>query len=162
MIRKIPEDTYYFHFYNANPKGRRESDCCIRAISLALDCTWDEALQKLVDIAIKYKYSPESRACVDRCLKANGYTKCPQPKWSSGCKVNGKDFILGLNLACPELNIVICNIGPHHISVIKDGRFCDTWNPSDHTVGNFWIKNEEIETAANLSLFNTMKTKTDK
>lgn len=129
---------------------------------MALDCTWDEALQKLVDIAIKYKYSPESRACVDRCLKANGYTKCPQPKWSSGCKVNGKDFILGLNLACPELNIVICNIGPHHISVIKDGRFCDTWNPSDHTVGNFWIKNEEIETAANLSLFNTMKTKTDK
>lgn len=56
MIRKIPEDTYYFHFYNANPKGRRESDCCI--------------------------------------------------------------------------------------SVIKDDRFWDTWDPSDYTVGNFWIKEE--------------------
>lgn len=27
MIKNIPKDTKYFHYYNANPKGIRAGDC---------------------------------------------------------------------------------------------------------------------------------------
>ena len=55
MIRKIPNDTKSFHFYNANPKNLRTGDCVIRAISLATACSWEATYQNLFDIAMQTK-----------------------------------------------------------------------------------------------------------
>ena len=39
-----------FHFYNANPSGKRTTDCVIRAISTATDQTWEETFNGLAQL----------------------------------------------------------------------------------------------------------------
>lgn len=134
MIKKIPKDTNYFHYYNANPKGIRAGDCAIRALSLALNQTWEDTLQGLTDVALKCKRSPTEIVTIAKYLNQKGWRKELQPKHIDGTKYTGKQFID----ARLKPAVIICKIGPHHISVIHGGRFYDTWDPSDYTVGNYW------------------------
>lgn len=139
MIKKIPEDTKYFHYYNANPKGIRAGDCAIRALSLALNQTWEDTLQGLTDVALKCKRSPTEIVTIAKYLNQKGWRKESQPKHLDGTKYTGKQFID----ARLKPAVIICNIGPQHISVIYGDRFYDTWDPSDYTVGNYWWFNAQ-------------------
>lgn len=134
MIKKIPEDTKYFHYYNSNPKGIRAGDCAIRALSLALNQTWEDTLQGLTEVALKCKRSPTETTTIAKYLNKKGWRKELQPKHLDATKYTGKQFID----ARLKNSVIICKIGPHHISVIYGGRFYDTWDPSDYTVGNYW------------------------
>lgn len=134
MIKKIPQDTKYFHYYNANPKGIRAGDCAIRALSLALNQTWEDTLQGLTEVALKCKRSPTDLATIAKYLNQKGWRKELQPKHLDGTKYTGKQFID----ARLKGSVIICKICPHHISVIYGGRFYDTWDPSDYVVGNYW------------------------
>lgn len=139
MIRNIPKDTKYFHYYNANPKGIRAGDCAIRALSLALNQTWEDTLQGLTAVALKCKRSPTETTTIAKYLNQKGWRKELQPKHLDGTMYTGKQFI-DARLKNP---VIICKIGPHHISVIYGGRFYDTWDPSDYTVGNYWWFNAQ-------------------
>ena len=44
MKTKKYKDTKYVHFHNANPNNKRTGDCVIRALSVAMDKTWDDVL----------------------------------------------------------------------------------------------------------------------
>lgn len=134
MIKKIPQDTKYFHYYNANPKGIRAGDCAIRALSLALNQTWEDTLQGLTEVALKCKRNPTELATIAKYLNQKGWRKELQPKHLDGTKYTGKQFID----ARLKGSVIICKIRPHHISVIYGGRFYDTWDPSDYVVGNYW------------------------
>ncbi len=134
MIKNIPKDTKYFHYYNANPKGIRAGDCAIRALSLALNQTWEDTLQGLTELALKCKRSPTETTTIAKYLNKKGWRKELQPKHLDAIKYTGKQFID----ARLKNSVIICKIGPHHISVIYGGRFYDTWDPSDYTVGNYW------------------------
>lgn len=68
MIRTIPKDTKYFHYYNSNPKGIRAGDCAIRALSLALNQTWEDTLQELTQVALKCKRGPTETATIAKYL----------------------------------------------------------------------------------------------
>ena len=139
MIRKIPEDTKYFHYYNSNPKGIRAGDCAIRALSLALNQTWEDTLQGLTEVALKCKRSPTEIDTIAKYLNQKGWRKEPQPKHLDGTKYTGRQFID----ARLKSSVIICNIGPHHMSVIYGGKFYDTWDPSDYTIGNYWWFNAQ-------------------
>lgn len=139
MIKKIPEDTKYFHYYNSNPKGIRAGDCAIRALSLALNQTWEDTLQGLTEVALKCKRSPTETTTIAKYLNKKGWKKELQPKHLDATKYTGKQFID----ARLKNSVIICKIGPHHISVIYGGRFYDTWDPSDYTVGNYWWFNAQ-------------------
>ena len=49
MTRKLPKDTEYFHYNNANPKNKHTGDCVIRAISLALDKRYKDVLMEMAE-----------------------------------------------------------------------------------------------------------------
>lgn len=60
---RIPDDTDYFRYFNANPKGKLTRDCMLRAVAAACGISWDEALDKLaqydgdvVNTAVKLKH----------------------------------------------------------------------------------------------------------
>lgn len=139
VIKNIPKDTRYFHYYNANPKGIRAADCAIRALSLALNQTWEDTLQGLTEVALKCKRDPTETDTIAKYLNQKGWIKEPQPKHLDGTKYTGKQFID----ARLESRVIICNIGAQHMSVITGGKFYDTWDPSDYTVGNYWSFNEQ-------------------
>lgn len=79
MSKQLDLDTNTFVFYNANPKNIIVGDCSIRTVSKALNISWDESLQQLVDIAMIQKRSPGSREVLNQLLELHGFVKMKQP-----------------------------------------------------------------------------------
>lgn len=148
MLKKIPRNTPTFCFYNANPKGKRASDCVIRAISHATGKDWDSILDDLVALSHRYKIMPNEKACYNKYLEALGFTKEKQPKKYDNTKYTGKEFCSLLTkryIDSGKAFSVIAHIGGHHLVSIQvdkesDGyKIFDIWNSSDGTIGNYWV-----------------------
>lgn len=133
-IRKIPENTKSFKFYNANPKNRRTSDCVIRAICTATNQSWDDVAKGLFEYVLKHKVSMESTECYSKYLADNGWVKQKQPRKVDGTKYTGVEFVRKFKCVC------VAHIGGNHIVCIKDGKVYDTWDSTDGCIGNYWIK----------------------
>ena len=148
--RKYP-DTRFFHFHNANPKGKITTDCAIRALSTALGQSYEQTLMEMAELSAKTGYMLDVKKGIERYLKSKGWVKCKQPKKSDGTKYTGKEFCdilthpiyseeLNLTDKSFEMNRVIANIGAHHIVAIMSGQIWDTWNSGDSSIGIVWVK----------------------
>ena len=149
MARKQPEDTNYFQFHNANPKNRHTDDCLLRALSVALNKSWDDVLDGLVAIAHKKKTIPGVQSVYEKYLQDNGFTTVRQPKYVNGRKYTGKEFCELLNDAGIE-NPVLANIGASHITVFMDEdmgcehRCWDIWDCTNHKIGKVYMRKEDL------------------
>lgn len=131
---KIVPDTDTFHFYNANPKNRRTTDCVVRAIATATGQTWDETLVGLTETALEHKQMVSDPACYGKYLESMGWTKNKQPRKPDGKKYTGKEFVKLFR------GTAVANIGGGHVACIKDGKVWDTWNSTGGSIGNYWSK----------------------
>ena len=134
--QKYP-DTKSFHYYNANPKNRITGDCVIRALSVAMDKSWDEVMTDLCAYAIKTKYAPLNPECYGRYLEDNGWRKTKQPRKDDNTKYTGEEFVKYRK--SKDIRYV-AHIGTHHIVAIKDGKVWDTWDGTDGAIGVYWSK----------------------
>lgn len=146
---KIPKDTKYFHYFNENPKNRKTGDCVIRALTSALQLPYWDILDGLVDTTKKYGYEVTTVENFDRYLKVYRFLKQKQLRKSDNTKYTGKEFAdyLTDNLYIMNGYPVIANIGGHHTTVFvadEDGvvKCQDIWDPTDFTVGNYWVKSK--------------------
>lgn len=141
-LKKIIKDTPYFKFHNANPKDRRTSDCVVRSISLATGISWEETLRNLTELAIKHSLMPSDPKLYSRYLSSLGWTKRPAPRKPDNRKYRGREWVE----FCRKQNSIlypatqIAHIGGNHIVCIKDFRIHDTWDSTNGSIGNFWIK----------------------
>lgn len=145
---KIPEDTHYFKYYNANPKNKHTTDCVIRAICTALNQNYETTLQELVKMQLKTGYDISDAKCFGKYLELKGWTKQKQPRKPDNTKYTGKEMCSILN--CDILAVgksIIANIGGHHIVCIKEteglhGSFkiFDIWDSTNGCIGNYWIR----------------------
>lgn len=132
------QDTSTFHWFNANPHNRLTAgDCVIRALSTAMNKSWEEVYQDLVKIAIKKGYMPNDKKVYEAYLKSKGWIKQKQPRKWDDTKYTGKEFCE--EYGSPYQNI-IANIGGHHIVAIVNGKVNDTWDSTDRCIGNYWIQ----------------------
>ena len=94
MSRKIkmPAETSTYYPYNANPSGKRTGDCVIRAFSYALNITWDQVLDELVQMSHNLKYAPLSVENYDRVLVRHGWIKQKMPKKLDNRRYRGNEF----------------------------------------------------------------------
>ena len=148
--RKYP-DTDYFHFHNANPKGKMTEDCAVRAITTALRQPYEQTLRELVEITIKTGYMLNGNKGIDAYMKSKGWVKCKQPKKPDGTKYTGQEFCrtlmhpiyseeLDICKEGFEINNILANIGGHHIVAIMSGQIWDTWNSANGSIGIVWVK----------------------
>lgn len=148
--QKYP-DTDYFHFYNANPKGKMTTDCVVRAITVALDQPWEQTIREMAEMSIKTGYMLNENMGMDKYLQSKGWIKCKQPKKPDGTKYTGKEFCRTLmhpryseelNICNKSFNIhhIVANIGGHHTVAIKSGQIWDTWNSGEGSIGVVWVK----------------------
>lgn len=135
---KYPE-TATFHFYNANPKNRYGGDCVIRAISAALEQSWDETVKELTAVGIKYGLVCNDEKCYKKYLKQKGWIQHPQPRFSDNKKYTGKEFCDFLKRFKNNKSI-IAHIGTGHIVAIIDNKVNDIWDCTNFCIGNYWIK----------------------
>lgn len=148
--QKYP-DTYTFHFYNANPKNKYTGDCVIRAISTALEQSWEQTIKELTELGIKYGYVYNDTKCYERYLKSKGWVKHKQPRKDDNTKYTGKEFCNYLyEYSDCSYNPyiqgnVIAHIGGHHIITYVEEkrrkyRCYDTWDSTDGCIGNYWVQ----------------------
>ena len=114
-----------FCYYNANPLGRRVNDCTVRAISLALGKTWDEAYDFLSHYAKSQAIMMDEVEYIDEFLETNFTKLC-------GCKGQVKVTVGQFANTHPVGTFLITMNG--HITCCKDGCIYDTFNPQDRIV----------------------------
>lgn len=153
MKKKIPADTKYYHFHDANPKEKKTGDCVLRALSVVFDKPWDDVLDELVAYAHKYKQMPDDNILYTKYVKDNGYVQVKQPKHSDGRKLSGSELCSALGGIFAEHPVLI-KIGTHHLSAIasvKDERglyhykVVDTWNCSEKKVGKMYMHPDDAK-----------------
>lgn len=132
MIRKIPEETATFHFHNENPKGKRTSDCVIRAIARATGQSWEEVLTGLYQVALQLKTAPADKECYERYLGQQGWLKHPQPR-----KDDGKKYTISEWCWKHKHKTMVISVA-NHLTCVIDGQCNDIWDCTDMSVLNYW------------------------
>jgi hypothetical protein len=111
-----------YKFYNANKKGNFVNDCVVRAISIAEHLTWDDAYDKLSDIAQNEGILLDDVNFVENYLDQRYERTCHYSKTVG-------EFIEEYPIGTYLITM------PNHITVVKDGVIYDTFDCSNR---NMW------------------------
>lgn len=117
--------------YNPNPKGKAVGDCTIRALTKALDKSWDDVYVMLSVEGYEMCDMPSSNVVWGNVLRANGYEKkaCPECSTFSDFAENHKD---GTYILCTGSHVACC----------IDGIIYDSWDSRNELVDFFYSKGE--------------------
>ena len=119
-----------FKKYNANPKGKKTTDCVIRAISKALNKKWEDVAEELFQLS-KEMYSTQ--------VSTDVYTKYLEKYKTISVKYDtskGKKRYTIKDVCDMKGTYIIKTSG--HLSVVKDGHLYDTWDCSKKSAYKIW------------------------
>lgn len=122
--------------YNANPMGKNVGDCTIRAISCALDQSWEETYSGVILEGFRLCDMPSANYIWGSYLKSKGFTRniipegCPEDYTVKDfCQDHPKGtFILALS---------------QHVVPVVDGNYYDTWDSGDEVPLYYWQRKED-------------------
>lgn len=119
--------------YNPNPCGRRVGDCAVRAISKALDMTWEGAFVTLALNGLQMCDMPSSDSVIGATLRQNGFTRKAISNSCPDC-YDVEEF-------CREFptGLYVLFFGGH-TATIKDGDLFDAWDSSREIIQYYWSK----------------------
>ena len=123
-------DIMRFEKTNNNPLGIKTGDCVIRAISLALNKSWDEVFNDLVKIAKIKKSVPNQDIVYFSYLEKYERVTIKAEKDKKRLKVE--------DIKYKNCVVKVAN----HITCIKDGVLCDIWDIRKKAVYRYWIIEE--------------------
>lgn len=123
--------------FNNNPKGKKTTDCVLRAISFAMEKDYIETYKDMVEFSIKKgifisdnkfskTYLKSKNIETQKMPRRNDNTRYTVREFADEIAENGKTYILSI---------------AHHLTVIKDKKLYDIWNCGHKSVGNYWILN---------------------
>lgn len=123
--------------FNPNPKGKRVGDCTIRAISKALNQSWDDTHAGLSACSYALKDMPSANHIWGEYLKLKGFRRY---------LVDDKDQLFyTVKDFCrdnPKGTYILAISG--HVVCVRDGDHFDTFDSGDETPIFYW-KREELE-----------------
>lgn len=111
-------------FVNPNPLGKRVGDCTIRAISIALNRSWNSVYCELSLYGFTLKDMPSTNSVWDAMLRDHGFKRYAVPDYCPEC-YTVKDFCKDN----PE-GLYVLGIG-NHVVTVKNGDYYDTWDSGD-------------------------------
>lgn len=120
-----------FTYYNANPVASREEDCAVRAVSAALDISWDEAFDLIAHNAKQMGSMMHRDNAWGSVLRQHGFRKKIIPNSCPDC-YTAEDF-------CNDNpdGVFVLGFGTHTATVI-DGTLLDTWDSRDEIPIYVW------------------------
>lgn len=119
--------------HNQNPKGRKTSDCVVRALSFALKVPYEEVLRELFETQLKTGYCLLDKQCYERVLAAHGFVKMKQPRHANGSKYLVREIDL---LTMKRCVVSMAN----HLTAAEGGFIYDIWDCRNKTIGNYYVK----------------------
>lgn len=120
-------------YYNPNPEKNHVGDCVIRALTLALDMTWDDAYITLMVHAFKQKDMPSANNVWGSLLTKHGFTPHIAPIPCEDC-ISVREFSVSHNKG-----LYILATGSHVVACIN-GDYYDSWDSGDETVVYYFSK----------------------
>lgn len=121
-------------YYCNNPRNRCTiGDCVIRALSVALDKSWDEIYIDLTTEGFFIKDLPSSNEVWGSYLYSKGFTKRSIPNRYS---YTVEDFCID-----HPYGTYVVGTGTHAVAVVS-GDILDTWNSSQEDVSFYWERED--------------------
>ena len=144
--KKRYPDTATFHWHNANPKGKITGDCTFRAISTALEQSWEQTVMEMAELSCSTGVAINDKTGIENYLKSKGWVKHKQPRKDDNTKYTGTEFCKEMLRYDSEIDTgsdmhhIIAMIGGHHIVAIMSGQVWDIWDCTRKCIGNYWTK----------------------
>lgn len=124
-----------FIYFNPNPLERNVGDCSIRALSKALDISWEDAFAKVSTNAFRMADMPSSDAVWGSVLRQNGFYRKAIPNTCPDC-YTADDFCMDH----PRGTFVLGFGG--HVATVQDGNIYDSWDSSNEIPQYYWFKED--------------------
>jgi len=119
--------------YNPNPVSRKVGDCVVRALTKALNTTWEGAYLSLVLNGLQMGDMPSSDVVAGSVLRQNGFVRRTISDSCPDC-YTAEDFCRKF----PTGTYVLFFGG--HVACVKDGNLYDAWNSLFETPIYYWTK----------------------
>lgn len=118
-----------FEYFNPNPTSKNVGDCTVRALSKALNQTWDETYAGIAIEGFIIGDMPSANAVWGAYLRRHGFKRELAP-----------DDITVAEFADehPRGTYILALSG--HVVCIIDGTLYDTWHSENEIVLYFWQK----------------------
>ena len=123
-------------YYNPNPLKLSVGDCTIRAISRALNTSWDKTYLSLTTLGFEMYDMPSANRVWGELLKRKGFKKYQLPDTCPDC-YTAEDF-------CNEHpgGVYVLGFG-NHVAAVKGGYIYDSWDSSSEIPIYYWYKKED-------------------
>ena len=125
---------YHDNFEYYQPNDHKCGDCGIRAVSKALDVSWNVSLDILCSTAVKIKEPPTSCDNITETLKNYGF------EWHAIKPRKGEKRATVAEFAEQNKDkTIICRVSGHVVCA-KDGKYYDIWDSGDKSLYGYWVK----------------------
>lgn len=121
--------------YNPNPTGRRVADCTVRAISKALNITWEQAYVLLVTDGYLMGDMPSANSVWGAELRRNGFSRRSLPNTCPDC-YTAENFAHD-----HPRGVYVLGFG-EHVATVVDGDIYDSWDSSEEIPQYYWERGE--------------------
>lgn len=124
----------WIEFLN-NPMARRVGDCAVRAVSVALEISWEEAYGLLADAGFAMADMPSSDSVWGAVLRQHGFYRKAIPNTCPDC-YTAEDFMNDH----PYGTYVLAFGG--HVATIRNGNLYDSWDSSSLTPQYYFYRKD--------------------
>ena len=122
----------WIRFLN-NPTGRTVGDCAVRAVSKALDISWEAAYIMIASNGFSMGDMPSSDSVWGSVLRQNGFYRKAIPNTCPDC-YTAEDFARD-----NPIGTFVLGFGGH-VATIVDGYLYDAWNSSGEIPVYVWFR----------------------
>jgi len=124
-----------FKYYNKNPLNKRVGDCVIRALSKALNKSWEDVYIELCVYGLYFADMPSSNATWGAYLLNNGFERHILPNTCPDCYT-----IADFATEHPR-GVYVVATGTHVVAV-ENGNIYDSWR-SENEIPIYYFKKKE-------------------
>lgn len=120
-------------YFSNNPAGRIVGDCAVRAVSKALDISWEAAYIMIASNGFSMGDMPSSDSVWGSVLRQNGFYRRSIPNSCPDC-YTAEDF-------CRDNpnGVFVLGFGGH-VATVVDGNLYDMWDSSNEIPQFVWHK----------------------
>ena len=121
--------------FNENPAGRRVGDCAVRAVSVALNISWEDAYALIAAAGFAMGDMPSSNSVWGAVLRQHGFSRMNLPDECPDC-YTAEDFVRD-----HPSGIYVLGFGKH-VATVRDGIIYDAWNSSNEIPQYVWYRKD--------------------
>lgn len=121
--------------FNGNPTGRRVGDCAVRAVSVALNISWEDAYALITAAGFAMGDMPSSNSVWGAVLRQHGFSRMNLPDECPDC-YTAEDFAHD-----HPRGIYVLGFG-NHVATVKNGTIMDAWNSSNEIPQYVWFRKD--------------------